>query len=154
MRGAKIGVMGLIVVVGGVWACSSRSSPPQDVQALERARAGKSHKEQAQYVFETYGCQRCHTLREGKFGFTSWGLQRKRESEGCPALLAAMNVIAQIPEEQRTSEQRAKVARFEEFGCTFCHQIRPGEMGLTEVGRRLAALHLPCSGIKRALEER
>jgi len=153
VRTAKIWGM-LLLAVGGGWACSSReTSPPQDARALERALTGKNEREIARFVFETYGCQRCHVLSGGKFGFTGWGEQRRKESEGCRALLAAVNAIVQIPERQRTFEQRAKVARFEEFGCTLCHQIRPGEMGLTEVGIRLASLHLPCSGVKQVLEE-
>ncbi len=153
MQGKWWGILAVAIGLGlGGMFCTRSVSRPRTLEEFERAIAGKSEREIAAFVFETYGCQTCHRVEEGKqWGFTSYGLQRKREFEGCIPLLAAMNVIAQIPEGERTAEQRAKAARFEEFGCTFCHQIRPGEMGLTEIGRRLASLHLPCSGVKRAL---
>jgi len=109
-----------------------------------------SQREIAHFVFRTYGCRRCHTVGQREaLGFTPYGEQRRRESEGCIPLLAAMNVIVQIPESERTPEQKAKAARFREFGCTFCHRIIPGELGLTEIGAKLASLHLSCSGIQR-----
>lgn len=55
-------------------------------------------------------------------------------------MLAAMTVIVQKPEEKRTAQQRQRAARFEEFGCTECHKLAPGKLGLTEAGARLRQL--------------
>jgi len=62
-----------------------------------------------------------------------------------------MNLIAQVAPEQRTQSQRQKAARFEEFGCTTCHQIVPGKMGLTELGAKLAHLHLGCVDVEKQM---
>jgi hypothetical protein len=64
-------------------------------------------------------------------------------------MLAAMTVIVQKPEEKRTAQQRQRAARFEEFGCTECHKLAPGKLGLTEAGARLRQLHLGCVDIEK-----
>src|SRR5437016_3854639 len=85
--------------------------------------AGKSDREKAQYVFETHGCKNCHTAgQDGKLGMTEHGKQLANGFEGCIPMLTAMNVIAQVAPAQRSDDQKHKAARFEEFGCTFCHQ--------------------------------
>jgi hypothetical protein len=60
-----------------------------------------------------------------------------------------MNLIAQVPEERRSSQQQQKAARFEGFGCTFCRRITPGKMGLTEIGTKLSYLHLGCVDVEK-----
>jgi len=57
-------------------------------------------------------------------------------------LLTAMTVIAQTPDDKRTSQQAQKALRFKEFGCTDCHLVTPGKLALTDVGAKLAHLHL------------
>jgi hypothetical protein len=64
-------------------------------------------------------------------------------------MLTAMTVIVQVPEEKRSSQQRQKAARFDEFGCTACHALAPGKLGLTEVGARLQHLHLGCVEVEK-----
>ena len=87
--------------------------------------------------------------QNGKLGFTEKGKQVGQGSEGCIAMLTAMTLIAQVPEDQRSPQQRQRAARFEESGCTFCHRIVPGKMGLTEVGSRLTDLHLGCVDVEK-----
>ena len=82
----------------------------------------------------------------GKLGFTERGKERAKGFEGCISMLTAMNLIAQVPDDKRSPQQRQKAARFEEFGCTTCHKITPGKMGLTDIGTKLTHLHL---GLRR-----
>ena len=82
-------------------------------------------------------------------GFTDRGKQVGKNFEGCVRLLTAMNVIAQVEEKNRTAEDKQRAARFEEYGCSTCHQITPGKLGLTEYGRKLASLHLACTDVER-----
>ena len=65
-----------------------------------------------------------------------------------------MNVIAEVKEENRSAEDKRKAARFQEFGCTTCHQITPGKLGLTEVGSKLASLHMACTDVQKILSQR
>ena len=112
--------------------------------------AGKSQQELAQYVFNTHGCKSCHTMgKGGKLGFTEKGKERAKGFEGCISMLTAINLIAQVDAKQRSPEQRQKAARFEEFGCTTCHKIIPGKMGLTDVGAKLTHLHLGCMDVEK-----
>src|SRR5215471_7157394 len=128
-------------------------SQQKDAATLDRMKAaGKSQRELAQYVFDTHGCQSCHVAgQDGKLGFTEKGLQLSKSFEGCISMLTAMNLIAQVSDDQRTPDQRKKAARFQEFGCTFCHKITPGKMGLTEVGAKLSHMHLGCVQVEQQL---
>ena len=64
---------------------------------------GKSPRELAQYVFDTHGCKKCHTIgRDGKLGFTELGKQRATGFEGCIHLLTAMTEIVRVPEQKRS----------------------------------------------------
>ena len=50
--------------------------------------------------------------------------------EGCVSLLTSMNLIAQLKDAERTSAEKKTAARFQECGCTTCHQVvTPGEWG-------------------------
>lgn len=130
-----------------------RRQPPS-LTELDAYAAGKSTDEVAHYIFRNYSCNDCHTLgKEGQFTFTSQGEERKKSFEGCIALLTTMNVVAQISDTQRTPEQKIKADRFDEFGCSFCHQIQPGKMGLTETGKKLVSLHLACTDVQRILNK-
>jgi cytochrome c551/c552 len=111
---------------------------------------GRSPKELAQYVFDTHGCGSCHTLgHDGKFGFTAKGKERAQAFEGCIRMLTAMTVVVQLPENKRSPQQRQKAEHFAEFGCTACHLLSPGKLGLTEVGAKLAHLHLGCVDVEK-----
>lgn len=108
--------------------------------------------ELAKYIFENHGCKTCHTREDnGKFGFTERGKTVGKGFEGCIALLTSMNVIAQVKDENRTAEEKQKVVRFKEFGCTECHQIVPGKMGLTKEGAQLKSLHMSCPYVQKLL---
>ena len=125
---------------------------PRTVGELEQLISGKNNMEMAQFIFDNYNCKSCHTLEtEGKFGFTSRGEQLREGFEGCVALLTAVQEMVYLPEEQRTPEQKDKFARFKEFGCTSCHQVLFGSVGLTEIGARLAFLHLSCGVVQETL---
>jgi hypothetical protein len=69
-------------------------------------------------------------------------------------MLTAMTVIVQVPEDKRSPEQKKKAARFEEFGCTSCHKLAPGKLGLTDAGAKLAHLHLGCVDVERLVSTR
>jgi hypothetical protein len=161
---AAIGCLALICVLT---ACSSHpaaqpSSPPaQPAPATASLKTvaeldptGKTPDQLAAYVFEKHGCKTCHTLGTGgKLGFTERGKQVGQNFEGCISLLTSMNVIAQVKEENRTAEEKRKAARFEEFGCTTCHQITPGKLGLTAYGVKLRSMHLACTDVQRILSK-
>jgi hypothetical protein len=127
------------------------SGTPAPAQQLDRMiAAGKSQRELAKYVFSTHGCKNCHTMgASGKLGFTEKGKERAKGFEGCISMLTAMNLIAQVDDQQRSPEQRQKAARFQDFGCTTCHKIIPGKMGLTDLRAKLTHLHLGCVDVER-----
>jgi len=133
-----------------------KSDPKTSISTLDKmSAAGKSQKEMAQYIFENHGCNGCHTAGEnGKLGFTEKGKQLASGFEGCIRSLTAMNLIAQVPASQRSADQKKTAQRFEEFGCTLCHQIVPGKMGLTELGAKLTHMHLGCVDVEKILASR
>lgn len=140
-----------VAALCGLPGLLAQPSPQNTAATLDRMTAArKSQQELAQYVFDTHGCKSCHTVgQNGKLGFTERGKQIAKGFEGCISMLTAMNLIAQVPEGQRTAQQRQKASRFEEFGCTFCHRITPGKMGLTDVGAKLTHLHLGCVDVEK-----
>lgn len=141
----------IILLCGGIlsapaWAQSSTAVLDQMIAA------GKSQRDLAQYLFDTHGCNGCHTLgHDGKLGFTKKGEERAQGFQGCISTLKAMSIIAKVPEDKRSATQRQRAQRFEEFGCATCHQLTPGKMGLTEVGAKLAHLHLGCVDVEKIL---
>ena len=129
------------------------ASAQSPTAALDRMiAAGKSRRELAQDLFDSHGCKDCHTIgQESKLGFTKKGEVRAQGFEGCISALKAMSVIANVPEAQRSVTQRRRVERFEEFGCATCHKVTLGKMGLTDVGAKLAHLHLGWVEIEKLL---
>ena len=112
--------------------------------------AGKTPRELAKYVFDTHGCKSCHTIGDdGKLGYTERGKERAKGFEGCINMLTSMTVIVQLSDEKRSSEQRERAAKFEEFGCTACHQLSPGKLELTGIGAKLKHLHLGCVDVEK-----
>src|SRR5579859_2313244 len=138
-----------IVLCGGILA--ALAWPQSSTVELDRMiAAGKSPRELALYLFDTHGCKNCHTLgQEGKLGYTKKGEERAQGFEGCISTLKAMSIIANVPEDQRSATQRRRAQRFEEFGCATCHKLTPGKMELTEVGAKLAHLHLGCVDVEK-----
>jgi len=172
-RAAKLIAVACFVAVAALASCSRRQQEQSkagatadaktaDAKPLKTSRtlderdvAGKSPHEVASFVFASYDCNSCHTLAgDGKFGFTSRGEQLRAGSEGCVSLLTSMSVIAHVNEADRTREQKVKAAHFDEYGCTMCHQVAPGHLGLTDTGSKLASLHMSCSEVQRILTQR
>jgi hypothetical protein len=56
-----------------------------------------------------------------------------------------------VMEDQRSATQRLRAQKFEDFGCSTCHKVSPGKLGLTEVGAKLAHLHLGCVDVEKVL---
>lgn len=129
------------------------SSAAANKAMLTDAQMSKMSSDQlAHYVFDHHGCNTCHTLgANGKLGFTERGTQVGKGFEGCISLLTSMNVIAQVKPLDRSAEEKQKAARFQEFGCTTCHQIVPGKLGLTTYGTKLKSLHMACTDVERIL---
>ena len=148
-------VLAAAVCVSALAQQSQTASKTPSAQATSAAldrmvSAGKSQRELGQYVFDTHGCNSCHTVgQDGKLGFTAKGKQLTQGFEGCIRTLTAMNLIAQVPDNQRSLDQRKTAARFNEFGCTLCHKIIPGKMGLTDLGAKLTSLHLGCVDVEK-----
>src|SRR5438309_9211917 len=136
-------------------AQSSKASTTASPNTLTDVQMSKmSSDELAHYVFEHHGCNNCHTLgANGKLGFTERGKQVGKGFEGCISLLTSMNVIAQVKSVDRTAEEKQKAARFQEFGCTTCHQITPGKLGLTSYGTKLESLHMACTEVEKILAQ-
>jgi cytochrome c551/c552 len=114
-----------------------------------------SSDELANYVFQQHGCKNCHTLgKAGKLGLTDQGMEVGKNYEGCVSLLTSMNLIAQLKDAERTSAQKKMAARFQEFGCTTCHQIvAPGKMGLTSSGVKLKSMHMACTDVEKLMSQ-
>jgi len=110
--------------------------------------------ELAKYIFEHHGCGSCHTMgANGKLGYTERGKQVGKGFLGCVNLLTSMNLIAQVDPANRTPEEKDKAVKFREFGCTTCHQIVPGKLGLTKYGTRLKSFHMACTDVERILSQ-
>jgi type II secretory ATPase GspE/PulE/Tfp pilus assembly ATPase PilB-like protein len=148
MRTYSLTLAALVVTL-----CGSSALAQQELDRM--VAEGKSQRELARYVFNTHGCKSCHSMgQSGKLGFTEKGKERAKGFEGCISMLTAMNLIAQVDEKQRSPQQRQKAARFEEFGCTTCHKIIPGKMGLTDIGAKLTHLHLGCVDVEKLVAAR
>ncbi len=127
---------------------SHNNAKPQEDANL----SGKSPDELAAYIFEHHHCDNCHTIGAGgKLGFNERGQEVGKGFEGCISLLTSMNVIAQVKPTNRTDDEKHKVARFEQFGCTTCHQIVPGKLGLTSYGQKLKSMHMACTDVERII---
>jgi cytochrome c551/c552 len=141
---------------------SSAASPgPAQTQSnakKELSEAEMSHMSSdqlAKYIFEHHGCDSCHTMgTNGKLGYTERGKQVGKGFIGCISLLTSMNMIAQVESANRTPEEKEKAAKFTEFGCTTCHQIMPGKLGLTSYGTRLKAFHMACTDVQKIVSRR
>ena len=135
-------------------AALAQQSPAGSANAtLDRMiAAGKGQREVAQYIFDTRGCNGCHTIgRDGKLGYTKKGQETAQGFEGCISTLKAMTIIAKVPAERRSDTQLRRVQRFDAFGCATCHKVTPGKMQLTSVGAKLSHLHLGCVEVEKLL---
>jgi parallel beta-helix repeat protein len=143
------------LLYGIVTQANAQSHPTTQKTSAEIDRMTAAHKGQqelAQYVFDTQGCKSCHTAGlGGKLGFTSRGQQAGRDFEGCVRLLTDVSAATKVPDSRRSDQQQHKLARFQEFGCTFCHQVKPDGVGISAVGAKLSSLHLGCVDIEKQL---
>lgn len=154
LKPVKLGLAICLAVFMTFLACSKPEEQKPKTLAEFDAKNKNPH-EVAQFVFDNYDCKGCHTLSEdGKFGYTEHGEQIRQASEGCVSLLTAMSVIVHAKEEDRTPEQKQKAARFQEYGCTVCHQVSPGHLGLTDTGEKLSSFHMSCSEVQRVLNQK
>jgi cytochrome c551/c552 len=149
-----------LAVCWSVLSLRSSASPGPGRTATsmkELSAAEMSHmssNELAKYIFEHHGCGSCHTMgANGKLGYTERGKQVSKGFLGCVNLLTSMNLIAQVEPANRTPEEKAKAVKFREFGCTTCHQIVPGKLGLTKYGTRLKSFHMACTDVERILSQ-
>ena len=139
-----------MILLCGCILSSSAWGQSSTVSLDQMIAAGKNQRELAQHLFDSQGCRKCHTIgQEGKLGFTKEGQDRAQGFEGCVSTLKAMTIIAKVPEDKRSPTQLRRVQRFQEFGCSPCHKVSPGKMGLTETGAKLAGLHLGCVEVEK-----
>ena len=149
----------LLVCSGSLAIRTSASAGPADIvsskkQLTEAQMSHMSPSELATYVFENHGCNSCHTMgSNGKLGYTERGKQVGKGFIGCVSLLTSMNLIAQVEPANRTPDEKQKAVKFREFGCTTCHQIMPGKMGLTAYGTKLKSFHVACTDVERILSQ-
>ena len=150
----RIGIMAVFALslCGGAARAQQPPAVPANAELDRMIATGKSQREVAQYIFDTRGCNGCHTIgREGKLGYTTKGKETAQGFEGCISTLKAMTIIAKVPEERRSDTQRRRTQRFEAFGCATCHKVTPGKVALTEMGTKLANLHLGCVDVEKVL---
>jgi cytochrome c551/c552 len=149
----------LLVCSGSLAVRTSASAGPADTVSSKKELSDTqmshmSPNELATYVFENHGCNSCHTMgSNGKLGYTERGKQVGKGFIGCVSLLTSMNLIAQVEPANRTSDEKQKAVKFKEFGCTTCHQIMPGKMGLTAYGTKLKSFHVACTDVERVLSQ-
>ena len=146
-----------IITLSLTSAASAGAAQAETNSKKELSEAEMSHlssDQLAKYVFEHHGCDSCHTMgANGKLGYTERGKQVGKGFIGCISLLTSMNMIAQVETANRTAEEKQKAAKFSEFGCTTCHQIMPGKLGLTSYGARLKSFHMACTDVEKILSE-
>jgi cytochrome c551/c552 len=135
----------------------SKPAPPQDSQKVSAPPASSKTLSDAEmarmssadltsYVFNHDGCTNCHTLAaHGKLGYTERGQQLAKGFEGCISMLTSMNLIAQTAPAYRTPDEKKEIGKFQEFGCTTCHQFSEGATSITKLGAKLTPMHLSCT---------
>lgn len=167
----KVTVVRLIICAAfsAAWLFSQSTPTSQNTSASKANSTGSSAKtlsdaemsqmsadDLAKYVFQQHGCKNCHTLgTTGRLGLTERGTEVGKNYEGCVSMLTSMNLIAQRKEAERSSADKKTASRFQEFGCTTCHQmVTPGRMGLTTYGAKLKTMHMACTDVEKLLSQR
>ncbi len=157
MRVIPFSVTFLLVLGFLYWQRSESDTPsaPSEVTSLlEYDTQGKSSREVAQWIYDSYGCQTCHSLTQtGVFGLTVQGEVMARDFQGCPGMLTTVWETLSVAEAQWTEQQKTTRVDFERFGCTVCHQIGSTSLGLTEIGAHAAILHMSCSEVSAAVSQ-
>lgn len=133
---------------------TSSGSPTKTLTEAQMSQL--SSDDLAKYVFQQHGCKNCHTLgKASKLGLTEQGMEVGKNYEGCVSLLTSMSLVAQLKEAERSPADKKTAARFQEFGCTTCHQVvSPGRMGLTRYGAKLKSMHMACTDVEKLLSQR
>jgi hypothetical protein len=148
----RLAVILVCITVAAISCARKPSNPSVATLPADLTDSNKSPVEKAHYVYSNYHCDGCHTLStEGKFGYTARGEELRKGEEGCVGLLTSMGVIAHIPDSSRSVTQKVKAEHFTEFGCSVCHKVEPGKMGLTPTGEELATLHMSCPEVEKLL---
>jgi hypothetical protein len=131
-----LGGLALVCVVVSVKLLSRSGTPSQaEIARMNSAQLTK-------YVFSHQGCDSCHTLSATfQLGLTDRGQPLAKGFEGCAGLLTAMNVVGELPPADRSPDETQIADKFQQFGCTTCHQIIPGKMALTDYGMKMKSLH-------------
>lgn len=142
---------------------TSQTTPPpkatssgSSAKTLTEAQMSQmSSDDLAKYVFQQHGCKNCHTLgKAGRLGLTEQGMGVGKNYEGCVSMLTSMSLVAQVKEAERSVADKKTAARFQEFGCTTCHQVvPPGRMGLTSYGAKLKSMHMACTDVEKLLSQ-
>lgn len=142
----KVRLSTALIVAGLAVVCAVVS-----IELLSRSRtlseseiARMNSAQLTKYVFSHQGCDTCHTLSANyQLGLTDRGQQLSTGFEGCAGLLTAMNVVGELSPSDRSPDEAQVADRFQEFGCSTCHQITPGKMALTDYGSKMKSLHAP-----------
>jgi hypothetical protein len=152
LQAIKLSVVILASLCAAAISCAKKKAeppktpPPSNLAEFKAATTGKDPEAVAQFVLETYDCNTCHTIDETHKLVLTEQIQRTNPPfPGCRPLLADMNIIDQLPDAERTPEEKKKAQQFKEYGCSFCHEIVPGKMGLTDIGDQLGFFHQGCS---------
>lgn len=130
----------------------SEAQPAVVHHATDAQLARMNSGQLANYVFKHHGCINCHMMgHDSRLGLTDRGEAIGKNFEGCVSLLTSMNVIAQTPKSDRSAHDKQEAAHFQQFGCTTCHQIVPGKLGLSAYGKRMKSLHMACTDVQKIL---
>ena len=132
------------------YACFASSEAYR--RTLTDAQMAKmSSDELAHYVFENHGCNGCHTLgANGKLGFTDRGKEVGKGFEDASTQLTAMSNIVKVKESDRSEDQKRAQTRFQEFGCTTCHQLTRKAQDSHLWHQAQVSPHLACTDVSDA----
>jgi len=145
-QSGKVSLTTVVILAGLGVVCAvvsvellSRSRTPSEAEIAQMNSA-----QLTKYVFSHKGCDTCHTLSANyQLGLTDRGKQVSGNFEGCAGLLTAMNVVGELASSERSPDEAQVAERFQEFGCSTCHQITPGKTALTDYGTKMKSLHAP-----------
>ena len=67
--------------------------------------------------------------------------------------LSLIFLISMASKSVAQDTEKEKAVKFREFGCTTCHQIVPGKLGLTNYGIKLKSFHMACTDVEKILSQ-
>jgi hypothetical protein len=69
-----------------------------------------------------------------------------------PLCVPSQLVGQRLKDAELSPAEKKTAARFQEFGCTTCHQIvTPRRMGLTSCGAKLKSMHMACTDPRKRI---